>query len=112
MISPYPLSSMELSNLNVLYMNTTRLYGSQMCVVYLVLDRKWRGVCVWTESQRPAGTWPQCRCLNFSTLPQSESEGHTSRLRLGFYSSSQWWEHFHTRSLLPILHMHEKDTFN
>lgn len=29
-----------------------------MFVVYFVLFRGWGGVCVWTESQWPAGTWP------------------------------------------------------
>lgn len=61
-----------------------------MFAMYCVLNRERRGVCVWTESQRPAGTWPQCRCFNLSALPQPESEDHKCSLWLGLYSSSDW----------------------
>lgn len=58
---------------------------------HVLLDRRWRGVCVWAKSQRPAWTRPHCQLLNTSALLRLESAGHKCCLWLGFYSSSYWW---------------------
>lgn len=64
--------------------------------------RGWRGICVWTESQRSAGTWPPHRHLNSSTLPQPDSDGDQRNLRLGFYSVSHRWDPWYGKCMMML----------
>lgn len=67
--------------------------------------RGWGGICVWTESQRSAGTWPPHRNLNSSALPQPDSDGDKRNLWLGFYSVSHWWVPRHSTGMVMLINV-------
>lgn len=73
--------------------------------LYFFLCRIWGAAGVWTESQRPAWTWPCIRGHDLSALPVTwQQDCSASVMWLGFHHHPYRWRHLQVDVLLNLWH--------